>query len=169
MFENKLFSQQYKGNLRSKLPADRSKLNPRPNPSTPIPPPAPGIAFNAPPGAGVKAGPEPAKGHPEGLALTPARTAPHCQSREQGKITAPPMSEGRDAVQFGVHDEQESSYDVQSGLVDHARRIAAGWYSIQPACRMLTIPARTSAPGPRCSRRARDVGNSPSYPVFEPR
>ena len=43
------------------------------------------IALNAPPGAGVKAGPEPAKGHPEGLALTPARTAPHCQSREQVK------------------------------------------------------------------------------------
>jgi len=25
-----------------------------------------------------------AAGHPQGLALTPARTAPHCQSREQG-------------------------------------------------------------------------------------
>jgi len=37
----------------------------------------------------VKAGPEPAKGHPQGLALTPARTAPHCHSREQSKITAP--------------------------------------------------------------------------------
>ena len=28
-----------------------------------------------------------AAGHPKGLALTPARTAPHCQSREQGEGT----------------------------------------------------------------------------------
>ena len=54
----------------------RPPSQPTPNPSTPIPPPAPGTAF-ASPGAGVKAGPERAKGHPEGLALTPARTAPH--------------------------------------------------------------------------------------------
>src|SRR6476646_4494381 len=63
------------------------QANPSPNPLHTHSPPAPGIALNASPGAGVKAGPEPAKGHPEGLALTPARTAPHCHSREQGEET----------------------------------------------------------------------------------
>ena len=33
----------------------------------------------------MKAGPELAKGHPKGSALTPARTAPHSKSREQGR------------------------------------------------------------------------------------
>ena len=82
-FDDKLFSQQYKEKQRSRTcarppsqPTERTCL-------TPTPPPAPGTALNASPGAGVKAGPERAKGHPEGLALTPARTAPHSRGREQ--------------------------------------------------------------------------------------
>ena len=51
----------------------------------PFPALLPAIALNASPGAGVKAGPEPAKGHPEGLALTPARTAPHSSKPGAGQ------------------------------------------------------------------------------------
>ena len=52
--------------------------------------------------------------------MTPARTAPHCQSREQGEITAPQL-ESRVQCNSGVHDEQESSYVVRVGVwVDQA-------------------------------------------------
>ena len=102
-FDNKLFSQQNNEKQRSKPALDRPSQPTAQTPRHPFPLLLPVIAFTASPGAGVKAGPEPAKGHPEGLALTPARTAPHCQSREQGKITAP-RTEARVAPQYGVHE-----------------------------------------------------------------
>jgi hypothetical protein len=53
-------------NRDQELTPDR-QANPLNEPLCTHSPPAPGIAFNASPGAGVKAGSERAKGHPEGL------------------------------------------------------------------------------------------------------
>ena len=54
-----------------------------------------------------------AAGHPQGLALTTARTAPHCQSREQGVDEVPfetfrahPLA-ARDAPHMGLDQEVE--------------------------------------------------------------
>jgi hypothetical protein len=60
--------------------APTAQLTPRQDPPSPFPSLLPAIVLFASPGAGSRL----AAGHPQGLALTPARTAPHCQSREQG-------------------------------------------------------------------------------------
>jgi hypothetical protein len=110
VFDNRLFLKKIR-KVSDPQPAPNRPTDPRQDPLSPIPLPTPAIISLRRPELGSRL----AAGHPQGLALTPTRTTPHCHCREQG-VAEPTRSRATKIIRNDDQDQPPSAVVPYSGL-----------------------------------------------------